>query len=119
MKLLFSASIGRFLLLGLLTFSSSIVFGQDIICAKAKVYEGVPVAADGCGVSVKIDTVMYKAEGIPKEFIVDGMDVVIKYKMGETFYCGRGQFPIQTIQILSIDKASNKRKKCCKKRSNK
>lgn len=91
---------------------------QEIKCARATVYEGVPVAADGCGVMVKIDSVVYKAEGIPEEIVADGLEVLIKYTEGEIFYCGRGRAPIPTIHIRKIKKASGI-KKCRKNPQNK
>lgn len=80
--------------------------------AQGTVFIGIPVAADGCGNIIQIDSVNYKADNIPQKYQIDNLKVCIKYTSGPTFYCGRGQAPIATINIVSIKKA---RRKCVNK----
>jgi len=76
----------------------------DTLKANGVVQKGIPVGADGCGDMIVIDSVPYKAIGIPAEFLKDGLEVKVRYIPAEPFRCGRGGKAIPSVKILSIRK---------------
>lgn len=78
--------------------------------SKAMVLVGVPMSADGCGNSVKIDSSYFHAKNIPSEFIKDSLWVEISYQLVDTIYCGRGRYPMPAIDILEIRKVKTNNK---------
>lgn len=73
--------------------------------SKAMILQGVPMAADGCGNLVQIDSSTFHAKNLPVEFVKDSLWVDITYKLTDTIYCGRGRYPMPAIEILKIKMA--------------
>lgn len=74
----------------------------DTLSAEGILYEGIPVSLDGCGHMIMIDSVLYKAIGIPDSMIEDGKVVSVTYVSEGFFYCGRGKQKIEQIRIVAI-----------------
>jgi hypothetical protein len=77
---------------------------QEVKTSKAMVMTGIPMSADGCGNTVKIDSSYFHATNLPFEFIKDSLWVEISYKLTDTIYCGRGRYPMPAVDILQISK---------------
>ena len=60
----------------------------------AKIQYTGPVEADGLGYVINVDDVSYKAENLSQAFSVDGLEVIIKYKLtGRKFPCFCAVYP--------------------------
>ncbi len=93
-------------LLVVLTFSLCKKTDVDVITAEAKIYNSGPIALDGCGWFLRIDsTKEYSPISLPEDFMVgQGMKVIVRYKLLDTkFECGWGA-KMQQINILSIQR---------------
>lgn len=75
-----------------------------VYTAEAKIYDSGPVATDGCGWFLRIDsTKEYSPISLPADFKVgEGMKVTVRYRLLDTkFICGWGA-QLQQIEILDI-----------------
>jgi hypothetical protein len=91
-------------LLVVLTFSLCKKSEVGVYSAEAKIYNSGPVALDGCGWFVRIDsTKEYSPVSLPEDFMVgQGMKVTVRYRLLTTdFQCGWGA-RLKQIEILDI-----------------
>lgn len=78
--------------------------GNCAECQEAVIrYYGDP-ALDGCGFVVEIDSVVYMATNLPKEYQDDGMVVELKYDLTEDMRCGM----VQMYKGMSIKEIRKK-----------
>ncbi len=76
----------------------------DTLQAEAIVLVGIPAEADGCGNMLYIDSVFYRVENLPVDFLHDELRVQVSYIPTDTFYCGRGRSPIPAVRVITIQK---------------
>ncbi|MFD2147315.1 hypothetical protein [Mucilaginibacter antarcticus] len=91
-------------LLVVLTFSLCKKTDKDVYTAEAKIYNSGPIALDGCGWFLRIDsTKEYSPVTLPEDFMVgQGMKVTVRYRpLNTTFQCGWGA-KLKQIEILDI-----------------
>jgi hypothetical protein len=77
---------------------------KDVYTAEAKIYNSGPIALDGCGWFLRIDsTKEYSPITLPEDFMVgQGMRVTVRYRLLNTTYqCGWGA-KLKQIEILDI-----------------
>lgn len=93
-----------FSLLYVLAFSRCIAFNgnRDTLIAEGTVYIGIPESLDGCGHMIMIDSVLYKAVGIPEHVLENEKKLRFEYVSEGFFYCGRGKRKIEQIRIVAI-----------------
>ena len=72
--------------------------------SQATVSYAGPIALDGCGWLIILpNNEVYKPENLPEEFMINDLEVMITYKILETFTCGINPDNTPRGRIIRID----------------